>query len=281
MRRAGAQPWPLPQGRGAEPPPPQHSEHPAASLGLGEGGGGCGEGSGRSGTSAVGSCFILLSAVPGNKQLEGLLRLACWEAATAPSAPTPLRLPGCSAPRGAPMAPTGLRPPSPACPKSNHPRTAGMFMPHLSVTEQPQPCRLGRLRLDPLPTLFRCVQRRRARELRCRAGRVISSLPALSRLRAAVPVHRGRAAPSQQAPRISTRLIYRNPMAGAASASCQTSLTAGLGARQTARAATRKSLFKHFWPCRALPLTPRGGGGGGAGHKPQAGTTLAATRKKT
>lgn len=47
-------------------------------------------------------------------------------------------------------------------------------------------------------------------------------------------------------------------MAGAASASCQTSLTAGLGARQTAHAATRKSLFKHFWPCMALPLTPRG-----------------------
>jgi len=72
-------------------------------------------------------------------------------------------------------------------------------------------------------------------------------------------------------------------MAGAAGASCQTSLTAGLGARQTARAATRKSLFKHFWPCGALPLTPRGGGGGGggAGHKPQAGTTLAAMRKKT
>ena len=62
----------------------------------------------------------------------------------------------------------------------------------------------------------------------------------------------------QPAPCISTRLIYRNPMAGAASASCQTSLTAGLGARQTAHAATRKSLFKHFWPCMALPLAPRG-----------------------
>lgn len=39
------------------------------------------------------------------------------------------------------------------------------------------------------------------------------------------PVQQGPAAPSLQAPCISTRLIYRNLMFGAASASCQTSLT--------------------------------------------------------
>uniref|UniRef100_A0A8C2UIA6 Probable low-specificity L-threonine aldolase 2 n=1 Tax=Coturnix japonica TaxID=93934 RepID=A0A8C2UIA6_COTJA len=49
-------------------------------------------------------------------------------------------------------------------------------------------------------------------------------------------------------------------MAGAASASCQTSLTAGLGARQTAHAATRKSLFNstnHPPPARCPRRRPQ------------------------
>lgn len=71
----GAQQWPPTQGRtgrGAKPPPLQHTEHPTALHVWRKGGGGCGDGSGHGLWEAALLCFTL-SAIPGNKQLEGPL----------------------------------------------------------------------------------------------------------------------------------------------------------------------------------------------------------------
>lgn len=212
----GAQPRPSPQGRagrGAKPPPPQHAEHPEASPGLEEGRWGM---QGRIRTRqdlSCGSCFILLyTFCHSRKQTAGGAAPTCLLGSShsplGPLGPHPSlpcqdapcpghafdSLRSCSSPRGAPMAPTGLRLPSPACPQIQEWLIQPGGHSCLGVTEQPQPHKLGRLRLAALPlrialaSPWAAVPRTEAEQLHpspelpagCgpRAPRLSSSIPA-------------------------------------------------------------------------------------------------------